>query len=167
MMWDTKREKDIALAPGYPYEPLAQGECLVPSSYANMMSIGDNITFEWSCKEYWEWIVKDYNKIAEEAGWRTVPSPGYTNMEFNCTVKDFMDSTYGKMATDNSDRQVIMEFAPWFTLLSEHLPRSIENMRDGIPPEFMDWLREPSTAFSFSSILVMTLPSPRYKYYEE
>ena len=96
-----------------------------------------------------------------------MPLPGYYDMEFNCTVKGIMESTYGKMATDDSDRQVVMELAPWFTLLSEHLPPRIEHMPDGVPPEFMDWLREPTTAFSFSSILVMTLPSPRYLYYEE
>ena len=31
----------------------------------------------------------------------------------------------------------------------------------------MDWMNEETTAYSFSSMLVMTLPSPRYLYYEE
>ena len=58
-----------------------------------------------------------------------------------------------------------MEFAPWFTLLSEHLPPPIKGMSGGVPPEFMDWMNEETTAYAFSSMLVMTLPSPRYLYY--
>jgi hypothetical protein len=60
-----------------------------------------------------------------------------------------------------------MEFAPFFTMLSEHLPPNIANMQGGVPQEFMTWLTQDSTAYSFSSMLVMTLPNPRYLYYQE
>jgi len=33
MLMDTQREKNIGMAPDYPFEPLAPGECNVPSFY--------------------------------------------------------------------------------------------------------------------------------------
>ena len=104
MVWDTAREKEIDLAPGYPYEPLADGECLVPLAYKHDMAVGDNITFKLQVQALWGWIVSAYNERAADSGWRGVPASGWYEMEFNCTVKDFMSSTYGKMATDNSER---------------------------------------------------------------
>ena len=33
MLMDTQQEKDIGLAPDYPFEPLKAGECLVPDKF--------------------------------------------------------------------------------------------------------------------------------------
>ena len=60
-----------------------------------------------------------------------------------------------------------MEYFPWWTMLSENLPDSIATMSGGVPTEFTDWMNSTTTAYSFASLLVMTLPSPRYLFYEE
>ena len=133
----------------------------------NNVTVGATIELTWQTDVYWNYIIDDYNKIAGEADWPSVQRTGSYDMTFNCTVKDTMSSQYGKFPKDNKDRQIIMEFAPWFTMLSEHLPPDIENMPDGIPQEFMTWLVQNTTAFSFSSMMVMTLPNPRYLYYQD
>ena len=66
MLWDTKREKEIDLAPSYPYDPLAEGECLVPTNYKHDgLEIGDIIYFTHDTG-LWIWIVEAYNKLANE-----------------------------------------------------------------------------------------------------
>ena len=60
-----------------------------------------------------------------------------------------------------------MEYGPWWTLLGNNLPDEISSMQGGVPAEFTNWMNSTSTAYSFASLLVMTLPSPRYEFYEE
>ena len=60
-----------------------------------------------------------------------------------------------------------MEYGPWWTLLGNNLPGEISSMQGGVPAEFTNWMNSTSTAYSFASLLVMTLPSPRYEFYEE
>ena len=44
-----------------------------------------------------------------------------------------MASTYGKMPTDDSVKQIVMELKYWLILLTDMLPPEIEHMTDGVP----------------------------------
>ena len=77
---------------------------------------------DWDTRNYWLWILRAYNKEAKEQGWKEVPESSGEHMKWNCTVKAFMDGTYGKMRSSNSERQFVMEYAPFFQTMSEHLP---------------------------------------------
>ena len=92
-------------------------------------------------------------------------TPYFENTNFECTIKDFMATTDGKMPSSGSQRQIIMEYGPWWELLYNKLPTQISEMSGGIPAEFTAWFNTTTTAYSFASLLVMTLPSPRYEYY--
>ena len=44
MFMDTAKEKEINLGKDYPFEPLAGGECIVPSKYQGLgVQIGDEV----------------------------------------------------------------------------------------------------------------------------
>jgi len=44
MFMDTDLEKSIGLAPDYPFEPLAAGECIAPAFYKSKgMLVGDSL----------------------------------------------------------------------------------------------------------------------------
>ena len=75
MVWDTKREEEIELAPGYPYDPLGYGECLVPENYKEQskLKVGDTIDFSLDLGTVWRYVVEAYNELAEEAGWSKLP----------------------------------------------------------------------------------------------
>ena len=46
----------------------------------------------------WNTIIDKYNEEAQIEGWPKVPGPGWNHTcSFNCTVKHFMDETYGKL----------------------------------------------------------------------
>ena len=71
MVWDTDMEKAIDLAPGYPYEALSYGECLVPKTYQEQAKLkkGDSIQFSLNTGPLWRYVIKAYNDLAAEAGW--------------------------------------------------------------------------------------------------
>ena len=85
----------------------------------------------------WEVITEYYNATAANEGWPQVPflngTTSTSEFHFNCTVKDFMGSTYGKMPESGSEKQIVMELEYWFLMLTEMLPPELANMTGGVP----------------------------------
>ena len=80
MLWDTNREKDIYLAPSWPYKPLDKGECILPGVFKDQLKVGDKAEFTWYTDNLWRWIAEDYNKLADKNGWDRVPVTSGYNM---------------------------------------------------------------------------------------
>ena len=116
------------MAPGYPYEPLSYGECLVPKTYQQQAKLkkGDTIQFSLNTGPLWRYVLKAYNDLAAETGWETVPEARFfVPTFFECTIKDFMATAYGKMPSTGSDTQIVMEYGPWWDLLYNNLPAEV------------------------------------------
>ena len=76
--------------------------------------------------DLWNYIALYYNDLARVEGLRQVNFHQFKyDTHFNCTVKGFMESTYGKMPIAESQTQIIMEISHWFDILSENLPWEI------------------------------------------
>lgn len=61
MLMDTDRETEIGLGSDYPYEPLAAGECLIPSIFATDFSVGDEFEIYVSLYELTDTQSNFYN----------------------------------------------------------------------------------------------------------
>ena len=60
-----------------------------------------------------------YNSAASENGWNFFPEYSWENAteyrwagvsQINCTVKDVLSETYGKMPDSDAEKQIIMEY---------------------------------------------------------
>ena len=93
----------------WPYEKLAPYECLVSEEFGEQYSIsaGDEIVLTFSTSSFWSDLLRvQYNEAARENGWNFFPEYTWTNKttytyagisQINCTVKDVLSETYGKM----------------------------------------------------------------------
>ena len=81
-----------------------------------------------------------------------------------------MNSTHGKFPLGSGkgvwNGNFVLELKHWFNMLSLALPNEISSMPNGVPTEFLDWMRNAQRPYDFVNELLYTLPSPRYKYYE-
>ena len=59
-------------------------------------------------------------------------------MKMFCTVKHFLDESYGKFGEDNVDDQIIMEYNEFFPYMNTYLPNKLQNNAG-----FIEWLSEP------------------------
>ena len=58
---------------------------------------------------------------------------------------------------------IILESSNFLSYIKDHLPSKLKHNND-----FKEWLNEnPSVIYDFTDELMMTVPSPRYKYYQD
>jgi len=56
-------------------------------------------------------------------------------MSFQCTIKGFLDKSYGKYGSDSIEKQVLMEFNQMFPYLNDYLPDVLKDNK-----KFVEWL---------------------------
>jgi hypothetical protein len=82
-------------------------------------------------------------------------------MNITCQIQAFTDGTYGKSSEDGVDTRIIMEYAPFLSIMPNFLPTNSTNTG------FNNYLTSnPSILFDFADMLYYTLPEPRYSYYQ-
>jgi hypothetical protein len=83
-------------------------------------------------------------------------------MDVPCKAKILTSTANGKFPEENAGDNNLMEYSEFLPLISDYLPNFLLN-NEG----FKSFLREnPDMIFDYADILVMTLPSPRTRYYE-
>ena len=157
-MLDTERELEIGLGPEYPFNALADGECIVSSEFSDKVKIGDWVNIQFEMNYLMEALIHHYNTI-RPAGSAYVDFR-YFYSHFDCKVVDFIYETYGKYPSSSQSEVVIMEFNNFLPYMEGFLPGYYNNNED-----FMAYFTEERTLESFASQLMYTLPSPRIDYY--
>ena len=79
---------------------------------------------------------------------------------FPCKVVDKLDDSYGKFGKSAYEDLVIMEYNQFLPYISNYL------LEEQSSDEFVDWLNTPDVLEKFSSLIMVTLPTPRQSYYE-
>lgn len=161
MLMDTQQEKDIGLAPDYPFEPLKAGECLVPAKFKKAgAKVGGLLEVYIHNRKFMDVAVTTYN---EEENPRNpakyVNHPYQTRI--NCTIVDFLDENFGKYGEDNIDNQIIMEYNEFFPWVNTYLPNKLTRNSG-----FIEWLSEPKRNEQFAAQLMYILPGDRVSYYQ-
>ena len=104
---DTAKEKSINLGVEYPFEPLGPGECIFPNNFAfpnipdaNLaIQLDQSIEVQWNAGKLLASLVSEFNNRTDPAQHVIVP-PTKIQVIFNCTVKGFLDTSYGKYEQD-------------------------------------------------------------------
>ena len=97
---DTAQEKAIGLGADYPFEPLGAGECIVPQEYKALTGVskGETIKIETSFKHLLNSMIDLYNAEYQPIFPIDTLSRDEATLKYECTVKDFIGSSYGKYA---------------------------------------------------------------------
>ena len=111
----------------WPYEKLEPNECLVAKTnqFYHPVEVGDKVTVKIEWTNYFNTMRYQYNKAAEEHDWPimehiyTYDGSGEAAVtEFECTVKDLVAETYGKMPDASSTKQIMMEYEYYTDLIA-------------------------------------------------
>ena len=158
IMLDTEREKEIGLGPEYPYDALADGECIISSEFSDKVEIGDWVKIQFDMRYLMQALIIHYNEN-RPAGSAEVKYRPF-NSHFDCKVVDFIYEPYGKYPSSYQSDVVLMEFNNFLPYMEGFLPGFYTNNDD-----FMAYFTEERTLESFASQLMYILPSPRIDYY--
>jgi ABC-type antimicrobial peptide transport system permease subunit len=83
-------------------------------------------------------------------------------MDVPCKAKHLSSTAHGKFPEEDAGKNNIMEYSQFLSLISDYLPGFLSS-NEG----FKSYLRQnPKMLFDYADNLVMTLPSPRTRYYE-
>jgi ABC-type antimicrobial peptide transport system permease subunit len=166
MLMDTDREREISLGITYPFEALKQGECLISQQMAEKLQVGvgENVYSDVSMTLLLNTIIQKYN---DESVIKASKVDASATVTLPCKVAGLLQATYGKIPNVDPEKQMIMEYAPFLAQLIDYLPASPAEDPLSSNTEFKDYLRDNlNLAFSYSDMLLMTLPAPRYAHYE-
>jgi hypothetical protein len=79
----------------------------------------------------------------------------------NCTVAGVFSSTYGKFPSDGLDDTIIMEYDNFLQFLVQYGNSTV------VPATFNSWVdANPLLLQEYADLLMYTLPSPRYTWYD-
>ena len=170
MFMDTKLEKEIGLGPKWPFEPLGEGECLASTSFSEEYSVklNDTIIFHFDIRNILNVIRHNYDKLAKENGWEKMASvppddDDRSHLAMNCTIVKLFssESTYGKLPQSGNDDQIILEWKYWLSYFSKFLDERWASNQD-----LMNYMQTPGMQNQYAPAFMMTLPEPRFKYYQ-
>ena len=79
-----------------------------------------------------------------------------------CKITNFFGSdAYGKFPLGDIENQIIMEWKYWLSYMSNYLDRKWTRNDD-----FMNYLKTEGIQDEYVSLIMLTVPSPRYEYYQ-
>lgn len=127
---------------------------------------GENLKLAYNQSDLWKTLTKFYNVDAQVKGWQVLSENFDTDhkSQVECKIAGFYESTNGKYSKDQDrqpDDQIIIEVNTYLDLLAPGAPQSLREVST-----FREWLLEEGRSTEFVQLLVMTLPSPRYEYYQ-
>ena len=111
-------------------------------------------------------IHHNYNPIAKERGWKTMANvPGgndtINSVSIPCKIIGFFPAeAYGKLSKEASANTFVLEWKYWLSYFSKHLNEHYSDNMD-----LLNYLQEEGMQNQYVSVLMMTMPKPRYKYY--
>ena len=82
------------------------------------------------------------------------------DFEYNCTIKDFKTSNYGKEGTQYDDSLIFMELSPYVTYALLFLPEEYQERED-----YMNYLRTENLIYQYIIKVLVALPEPRQDNY--
>lgn len=114
-------------------------------------------------------LIYNYNEWAKENKKPEVERTGFGGrLIMACKVAFILDRSYGKVGNEQSESLVTIEQKHFPALLANYFHDALKE-----PKEFGEWLSDPNSDFhkygglaQIAQSLVMTLPTPRYAYYE-
>lgn len=161
MLMDTQQEKDIGLAPDYPFEPLKAGECIVPDKFRQIgLAVGEQLEVHIHNGKFLDTAATVYNETESPLVPANQTSSKFS-MKIFCTIKDFITESYGKYGKGNVDYQIIMEYNEFYPWANTYLPGKLKRN-----PGFVKWLSEPQRLEQFAGMLMYVLPGDRTSYYQ-
>ena len=137
------------------------GECIVHDRWSSSLGVeeGDLVYMRIQAPNLMNALVSRYNGLTG-GNLRQIVSRDF--MDVPCKAKFLTSTANGKFPEDNAGNNNLMEYSEFLPLISDYLPNFLSN-NEG----FKAFLREnPEMIFDYADILVMTLPSPRTRYYE-
>ena len=168
MLIDTEREKDIELGRSYPYGKLKEGECLV---HKNLIENNNQKEFyidvpmgNFLTNTLLYYYYDNNNNITNqtEKNLESIFNEGNFSIEFNCKIKDILDSSYGKESADD-DNIIIMEQEYFYKYISNFLPENINKYF----PEYKNILKKEIKGEEYGNVLIVNFPKNRLNYYAE
>lgn len=169
MFFDTKIEKKIDLGSRYNFEPMTQGECLINEQLAESLKVeeGDVIYQKMDIYQNLIALIDEFNNdVAKTEGDKiprnTIKKHDSSVVEVPCKIAHIGNQSYGKLPKEAISDQIIMEYAPFFQLLSHYLPKELLDF-----PKFQTYLfsKGDKKIYQLSDFMMMTLDSPRINYY--
>eukprot|EP00347_Sterkiella_histriomuscorum_P007293 403349512 len=161
---DTNQEKKINLGTEYDYPKLNYGKCYITLQEAELLDleIGDTLKISFKIEQLYNQLIVKYNSYAQERGFQKMYNQTifYDNTVIPCVIQDFLHSTGGKFGSAKSDNHIIFEYDQFLPLISNYLPSPIKHN-----DHFREYVQRIANLTEYSDYLVMTLPSPRYKWY--
>ena len=82
------------------------------------------------------------------------------DFEYNCTIKDFKASNYGKAATEYDDSLIFMELSQYLEYQLLFIPKELQERED-----FMNYLRTENLVYQYIIQVLVALPEPRQNNY--
>eukprot|EP00347_Sterkiella_histriomuscorum_P021563 403333540 len=161
-----EREQQINVGSDFNLPELRYGECYVHEQQRQLLGIDlqDKVVISAWVETMFSRLIDNYNNRSLEFGWPPINlGPNYFSQSFiPCTVVGFFWSTNGKYPDGSALNQVMMHYDYFLPLLADYLPQELVNY-----PYFKVFLKNQSlvTLDEYADHLVMTLPSPRYSWY--
>ena len=119
MLIDTDLEKCFDLAPDYPFQKLGPGECIIPKifakSYSTKVEVGTVLSLSAGLYSLTNTLIKYFNEFIKDPRDADITFQPYQRYYFQCEVVDILDETYGKMADDEMQNHVILEYNKFYT----------------------------------------------------
>lgn len=132
MFLDTLIERKIDLGSRYKFDPMTQGECLINEQMAESLKVeeGDIIYSKMDIYQNLVALIDEFNKDVakkeEDKISREIVTKGVSSIvTIPCKVAHIGNQSYGKLPKDAISDQIIMEYAPFFQLLSHFLPTDL------------------------------------------
>jgi hypothetical protein len=129
MFFDTLMERKIDLGNRYTFDPMTQGECLVDEQLAESLKVeeGDVIYNKMDIYQNLIALIDAYNyDVVTEAEdfipRDTIQKGNNSIVTVPCRVAHIGNQSYGKLPKEAIADQIIMEYGPFFTHLSNFLP---------------------------------------------
>lgn len=114
---DTDRERSLGIGTDYPFGPLAEGECLLPERFRksnSSLAIGSVFSFNYDQGAIIQAAAQVFNRDYLQPGVEPVHVNTW-DFNYNCTIKDFKTSNYGKYESKYDDSLIFMELSPFFS----------------------------------------------------
>ncbi|CDW86568.1 abc-type antimicrobial peptide transport permease component [Stylonychia lemnae] len=163
---DTLQERKINIGTNYDFSKLRKGECILSINEADYVDVevGDILRVEVFIDQLYIQLIKSYNIYAQENNKTLFKHAGHLNhiemTVFPCIIRDFLFENSGKFGTSKQDSHLIIEFDQFLPHLADYLPFDFFTHQ-----EFRQYVKKVANLTEYSDYLVMSLPSPRYKWY--
>jgi len=129
---DTDRERSLGIGNDYPFSPLAEGECLLPERFRksnSSLAIGSVFSFNFEQGSIIQAAAHVFNRDYLQPGVEPVKVYRW-DFNYNCTIKDFKTSNYGKYESKYDDSLMFMELSPFFNYEIQFLPDYLHDRED-------------------------------------